>query len=238
MECHAATFPSEGDLGAPRPYAATYAFNGPFIDAYHRRLADSASNDPAALALFTGKLWWKEKIRGWLRIEDALKLYELAYFCEADILELGSFHGLSTTILASAVRNAGTGRRVFTVELDPVSCQNTLMTLRRQRLVGHVTQLCTDAVAGIERLAGQGSRMGLVFVDHAHTYEAVTAACRAIPAVTAPRGFVLFHDFNDERNGIGGDDDYGVLAAVTENCVPSAWEFCGVYGCAALYRLS
>ena len=55
-------------------------------------------------------------IEGWLWREDALKLYEMAYFARGNILELGCYHGLSTALLALALRNARRGHKLLSVE--------------------------------------------------------------------------------------------------------------------------
>ena len=38
-----------------------------------------------------------ESIRGWLRVEDAEKLYELAHATPGPVLEIGTAHGKSAT---------------------------------------------------------------------------------------------------------------------------------------------
>jgi len=75
-----------------------------------------------------------------------------------------------------------------------------------------------------------------VFVDHSHSYEAVYGVCRELGTVLSKGGFCFFHDFNDARNRDTEDKDYGVYQAVVGGLNPEEFEFCGVYGCAALYR--
>lgn len=79
------------------PYRATYAFAGEFLNEQHRFY----SICPAKEHLID------LGIDGWLRRENALNLYELAYFAPGPILEIGSYHGLSTSILARAVAEGG-----------------------------------------------------------------------------------------------------------------------------------
>jgi hypothetical protein len=86
------------------PYQKTYAFPGPFINQSHHRLALSALHDSSDMINIG--------IEGWLLPADALKLYEMAYFCGGDILELGTYKGLSTSIMAEASRDSG---RDFTI---------------------------------------------------------------------------------------------------------------------------
>jgi hypothetical protein len=68
----------------PLPYLPTYSGFGERIDDVHRALAAAPVKGPL---IDLG-------IPGWLRVEDSLKLYELAYFCAGDILELGTHQGL------------------------------------------------------------------------------------------------------------------------------------------------
>ena len=75
-----------------------------------------------------------------------------------------------------------------------------------------------------------------MFVDHAHEYEPMLAVCRVLDALIQPRGFCLFHDFNDARNADPAADGYGVPQAVAAGLSPSAFEFHGIFGCSALYR--
>jgi hypothetical protein len=101
LHAHKDTFLSFESLGERIPeYQPTYEFKGEFIDAYHRLLGDTANYEGILLRLNNRSGPGGERIDGWLRRADALKLYELAYFAKRDILELGCYHGLSTTILA------------------------------------------------------------------------------------------------------------------------------------------
>jgi hypothetical protein len=67
-------------------YLKTYDFPGEFINSFHGSLAVSIG--PSGM-IDIG-------VEGWLLPADALKLYELAYFCYGDILELGTYRGLYT----------------------------------------------------------------------------------------------------------------------------------------------
>src|SRR5215472_2645674 len=56
------------------------------------------------------------KIKGWLGRADAQKIYELAYFTDGAILELGTYQGLATSVIATAIRNSGREREFTTVD--------------------------------------------------------------------------------------------------------------------------
>jgi predicted O-methyltransferase YrrM len=57
-------------------------------------------------------------IDGWLIREDALKLYEMAYFCQKAIIELGTYHGLSTYIMAKAAQNSPYEKPISSVDIS------------------------------------------------------------------------------------------------------------------------
>ena len=153
---------------------------------------------------------------GWLRREDALKLYELAYFSAGDILEVGSYHGLSTGILAQAVKDSERPHTVTSVEIEPGHSSATREHLTIRGLREFVDLRCGPAEVILPELAGAGREFGFVFLDHSHTYEAVLDACRWLPRLLIPGGFCLFHDFNDGRNNDPNDAEYRVAAAVRD----------------------
>jgi predicted O-methyltransferase YrrM len=207
------------------PYRPTFGFVG-FINDHHEVFATCPVR---GVCIDLG-------VPGWLRREDALKLYEMAFFAAGDVLEVGSHHGLSTGILARAVRDAGRGRTVTSVEIDPGCAARTQQHLTAQRVQDVVTVRCAAAEECLPELVRAGRRFGFVFVDHAHTYRAVLDVCRALPGLLVTGGFALFHDFNDGRNLDPDDPEYDVANAVIDGLEDGPFEFYGVYGCAALYR--
>ena len=217
------------------PYRATFAFPGPYVDEAQRRLALSPLKDGLLIQLQNSP-WLGQTIQGWLRREDALKLYEIAYFAKGDILELGSFHGLSTSILSRASRNSPHPKRIESVDLSPRSIFMTEWNLRRQGLKRGVRTFVGDASAEVRRRADRGSRFGMVFVDHSHAYGPVYEVCRGLRKIVVAGAFCLFHDFNDPRNYDLADEDHGVYQAVVDGLAPADFEFYGLYGCLAMYR--
>jgi predicted O-methyltransferase YrrM len=236
MNKHEDTMLEVHELGSTiPPYRPTFDLPAPFIDRSHKHLAESPLHDGVLIQLKTRR-WFGRIIPGHLRREDSLKLYEMAYYAPVDILELGSYHGLSTSILGRATRNSANRKRIHTVDIDPANVRATMENLRAQGLHRRVTAYCDDGVAAVRRFASEGKKFGFVFIDHAHTYEAVYEVCRELERVTANGGFCLFHDFNDPRNSDPDDKDYGVYQAVIEGLNRARFEFYGVYGCTGLYR--
>lgn len=236
MNKHLETFLRREDLGSKiPPYQPSFDFPGTFIDSTHQSLAETPLKDDILIQI-RNRRWFGRIISGWLRREDALKLYELSYFAVGDILELGCHHGLSTSILARAARCSEHPKHIYTVDLSRPSVKAASRNLRRMGLRQGVTAICDDAAVAVERFASAGKRFGFVFIDHSHTYEAVYDVCRELGNITAAGGFCLFHDFNDVRNRLPEDKDYGVYEAVMDGLDHDRFEFCGLYGCTALYR--
>jgi hypothetical protein len=227
---HTNTWINEHHLGrtfpaykATFPYQPRFAFGSRrFINSDHARLS-SAPRNGAIIDL---------DIPGWLRPQDALKLYEMAYFSKGDVLELGSYHGLSTSIMASALRHSGNGRCLTSLELDPAAASEAQRHVLPWSDIVQIT--VGDARESCRHLIEQDRKFNFAFVDHSHTYDLVHAACIDLKSLMVPEGFALFHDYNDERNGV--DPDYGVWHAVRDAFADGSFEFYGIYGCTGLWR--
>lgn len=233
MQSHVDTIVGYEQLGMlARPYQPTFDFTGPFVSPGHEHLAKLPLRDGFLVQFPHGVSG--EPLPGWLQLADALKLYEMAWFSAGDILEVGSYHGLSTAIMATALKEADRGRRIHTVDLDPTCSAATQANLDAGGLGKYVSVTTGEGAAEVRRLGAQQRQFGFAFVDHSHAYQPVREVCRELARVVVPRGFVLFHDYNDVRNGHGGD--YGVYQAVHDGLSPEEFQFYGVFGCAALYR--
>jgi predicted O-methyltransferase YrrM len=229
--------PKPHELGTHYPpYTPTFEFDGDFVDSYHAALARAPTRD-GVLIKIKDRRWLGRTIPGWLRREDALKLYELAYCCQGDILELGCAFGLSTTILARANCNSPVKKHIYSVDLGPDCVKATQQTLRRAGLDRNVTLLCGDAVDVLGSFVERGMTFGLVFVDHDHAYESVLPVCQMFRSLLNPAGHCLFHDYNDARNLDPTITGYGVYSAVHDGLSPDEFAFAGCYGCTGLFEL-
>ena len=236
MHRHPDTFLQLNKLGSEiPPYQPNYDFPGLFVNAFQRGISNYPLQD-GILIQRKNRRWFGKVMPGWLRCEDALKLYELCYFAEGDILELGSYHGLSTSIIAQAVRDSKRPRRIFTVDISHSAINETKRNLRSLRLVRNVATLCSDALSATKGFAAESSRFGFIFIDHAHDFQSVYEVCRELENIVLPGAFCLFHDFNDFRNGDPDCKDYAVYQGVVQGLDQAQFEFWGVYGCTGLYR--
>ena len=207
------------------PYVRTFTLDTEFID-NHRSYATCDRQDGLI----------KLDIDGWLWPEDALKLYELAYVATGDILELGCYNGLSTSILSQANHDSGLKKSTDSIDLAADGIRITQGNRARKGLLTNV-QLFPQEASAYCRQSGRAGRMfDLVFIDHSHAYQAVLEVCRELRPIVSPGGFCLFHDFNDERNSDPNNADYGVAQAVADGLDQYCFKFYGIFGCCALYR--
>src|SRR5262245_21328418 len=142
-------------------------------------------------------------VPGYLRPQEALKLYEISYHAPGDALELGSAWGLSTMILARAKRDAKRPGRVVSVEILPDHHWATHENLQRHGLRDRVTLLLGDADEVLPWLVGRRRRFAFAFIDHDHGFAASRHAVEALRKLVVPGGLALFHDMNDARHETG-----------------------------------
>jgi len=212
------------------PYRKTYAFEGEYIDQYHRWLATAPRHETGMLDI---------GIDGWMLPADALKLYEMAYF-SGDILELGTFMGLSTTVLANAIANSGRPRPVVSIEVSQELTNVAREGLVRRKVAGrkNIHFFTVGSSEAMRTMQREARRYSFIFVDASHAYEDVKDTCLFMPDVLLPGGFCLFHDYNDPRNGMADVNDYGVYQAVEDGLAKDCFEFHGIFGCTGLFRRS
>ena len=212
-------------------YAPTYPFSGEFIDETHE-LISKLPREGAVL---------KFAFAGWLQIEDALKLYELAYFSDGDVLELGTYQGLSTYFIARGLLNSGRDLSCDTVELDPRASRQAYIHLDLVDLNCVVRHFIGDATEICKRLLESGQQYGFAFVDHSHGYEDVLGTNELLKGLIKPGGFALYHDFTDPRNstrtGVGDHpDEFGVRHACEVAFADGSFRFLGICGACGLYQ--
>lgn len=244
-EPHAESWVAYDEIGrAASPYKPTFVPATPALRAAQKRLSDAPRIDGVLIDL---------GIPGWLLVDDALKMFEVAYCTAGNALEFGTNRGLSTSIIASAldgrprpllsrVRSRGRGRPyLVTVDVDPTAQDEAKGHIDRLGLNDRVRFVLQDATVVAETLIAHRRTFGFCFVDHSHAYEPMAALCRLLPDLVDRGGFVLFHDYLDPRNTrrtrVGESNaEYGVYAAVEETLDKQHFAFFGAYGVCALYR--
>jgi hypothetical protein len=228
---HPETRVERDELGRARPYQPTITGFGQFINDRHRYYHECPTN---GILIDVG-------IQGHLRREDALKLYEMGYYARGDILEFGTSYGLSTSILAQAVLDAGRDSTIVTLELSERSAAHARGALTKRGLSRCVEFKVGDADVSCQKLVDTDRKFHFAFVDHSHAYEHVVRACQRVIQLLEPGAFCLFHDYNDRRNNdpiavSESNNEYRVYDAVNDALDCERFEFYGIYGCCGLFR--
>lgn len=207
-------------------YRKTCEFAGDFINDWHYHLAKAAS-DIGMIDI---------GVEGWLLPQDALKLYELAYFCDGDLLELGTYRGLSGSIMAQALSDRGQDGIIVSIDLDPDATGLARSNLNGRPGADRVHLFTAEAGKAVRDLATAKRMFDFAFIDHSHRYEHVFDVCQSLHRVLNVGAFALFHDYNDPRNAAVGALDYGVYQGVLDGLRSDRFEFWGVFGCCGLFR--
>jgi len=175
-----------------------------------------------------------EALPGWLLEGDALKLYELAHSADGPILEIGTYRGKSTIIMASALRDAGRGGPIVSLDVDAIGLEEAAAAARARGVADRIA-LVRGTVAALLR-SHPGFAPTLVFLDGDHSRRGVARDLAALRD-RVPRGaLLLFHDFHDDRNADPAQPDYGVPQAIEASWVASDCELVGVFGCCGLFE--
>ncbi len=188
-------------------------------------MADTAQAEAGARVPAAEVLAAFEAATGFMPVDEGLALYAAAADAAAatglPLLEVGSYCGRSTILLADAARQAGTV--ALTVDhhrgseeqqpgweyhdatlVDPeVGLMDTLPRFRRTL---HAAGLEQHVIALVGRspqvAAAWGGPLGLVFIDGGHTDEHATADYEGWVPHLAPEGLLVVHDvFPDPADG-------------------------------------
>ena len=208
------------------PYQKTFPFRGRFVTPRQRSIT-SRVHRSGMIDL---------AIDGWLLPADAAKLYELAYFCGGDVIELGAYRGLSATVIDMAIADSGRQSVLISIDLDEEAVARSAAQLASSPNIDRIFFFRDDARSAVLNLAEIKRSFALAFVDHSHAYKHVFETCQVLHRVVVVGGFALFHDFNDPRNALESDRDYGVYQGVMDGLLPNRWEFWGIFGCTGLFR--
>ena len=173
-------------------------------------------------------------IPGWLRPEDALKLYELAYFARGPILEIGTYRGKSGTLMAMAVRDAAGASVVVTVDVDPEAGRAAARYAAERGVADRLLPFRGSAEAFFA--VNPTFAPALVFVDGDHSHRGASTDLHTLEAHVPAGGLVLLHDYLDPKNDDPGDEEVDVVRAAGESWLARDAEFAGVFGMCALFR--
>ncbi len=170
-----------------------------------------------------------QAIPGWQAPADSEKLYEMAYYNGAVILEIGMFGGRSATVeLRGALRAAAEASRprpqYYGVDISLSAVTRTYQTLHQQGLAEQGLLFHGDLGRFHQAYAITPS---MVFVDGDHEYFGAWSDLDILRTFLAPGTAVLCHDYWGYP---------GVKQAVDEWKRSGFYDWMGVFGCSALLR--
>lgn len=172
-------------------------------------------------------------IPGWMRPEDADKLYELAATTRGPILEIGTYHGRSAVLMALARADAGIDGHIYTIDVERASIAAAQTQARAHGVAETIVFIRGTSAAFVA--AYPTLRPSLTFVDGDHARAGVEADLAALAPIVPERGVLLFHDFNDPLNDDPGRADIAVRPAVDGSWVARECDFGGTFGACGLY---
>lgn len=200
-----------------RDYEPSYDLGGPFLSKKHAQAQELVADVP-----------------GWLRPEDALKLYELAHFAEGPILEIGTHRGKSGTLMALALRDAGSAALVVSIDVDARAQREAAAAAAAKGVQDRLWLMAGSA--GAFFAANPSFTPSLVFLDADHSYEGVRRDLDLLEPRVPGGGLVLLHDYLDPRNDDPSSPEIGVFRAARESWLSDSCEFAGVFGACGLFR--
>lgn len=210
------------------PYIPTHRFDGEYINENHRYYSYCKKS---GVCIDTG-------IDGWLHTGDALKIYELTYFSAGDILNMGTYKGLSASIILSAIKDSGKKLVCNSVDINVITTEEARDNLSdsTNELQEVINFYICDGVLFLDTMIMQNKKYGFAFIDAGHGYKNTYANAIRLNKLLISGGFVLFHDYIDRRN-FDEESYYGVFQATNDALlVDNKFVFCGVFGCSALFR--
>jgi predicted O-methyltransferase YrrM len=175
-----------------------------------------------------------QDLPGWLREEDALKLYELAWFSAGPVLDIGTYRGKSAVLMAQALLDGDRPGPIVSVDVDREALRAAAALAAARGLEERIALVRGTAEQLFRSVPGL--RPAVVFLDGDHSRSGVARDLRALQPQVPAGGLMLFHDYYDARNADPSEPDYGVVQGVEESWVPRHCEFAGVFGCCALFR--
>jgi len=138
----------------------------------------------------------KTGIEGWLQPIEAHYLYECAYNSN-NILELGCYHGLSTTIMAQAIYDAGNKGTMTTLDVFNDNINETMKNVKTHTPEVNVNYEVEDA---INFVIADNKKYDMIFIDANHTYEWMKILTQKLSKIS--EGKIIFHDFFHKSTGV------------------------------------
>lgn len=143
----------------------------------------------------------KTDIDGWLQPIEAHYLYKCAYE-SANILELGSYHGLSTSIIAQAKIDSGNTGTITTVDVFSKNIEKTKYNVEKIAPSVKISYNIDDAINFVvkQNQLPMPVFYDMIFIDANHTYEWMKLLTQKVKLLSD--GIMLFHDYYHRSTGV------------------------------------
>ena len=143
----------------------------------------------------------KTDIDGWLQPTEAHFLYKCAYE-SANILELGPYHGLSTTIIAQAKIDSGNIGTITTVDVFSKNIEKTKHNVEKIAPDVKISYNIDDAINFVVKQNELPMPVfyDMIFIDANHTYEWMKLLTQKVKPLSD--GIMLFDDYYHRSTGV------------------------------------
>lgn len=173
-------------------------------------------------------------IDGWLDIEEAYALYRLAaQVASTDtVVEIGSYHGRSTIALALGAKEANAVLYAIDPHHEHVAGGHNFGATDNLRFMANMIappdldNVRVINLPSIEMVRAWYRRIGLLFIDGAHDYEAVQADFVGYGAYVTD-GVIAIHDSTGAWEG---------PTRVVQETINDGWSLVKTIGCTSILR--
>lgn len=158
-----------------------------------------------------------KKIEGWLDEEEADLLLSMCNRAllslpgESAVVEIGSFCGRSTVVLASVVQSLGAQTKVYAIDSHDglvgaagqwtTSLGSTLRVFRRNIAENGLTTV-VEAIVKRSYDVNWDKPIAFLFIDGLHDYGNVSRDFHHFERSVIPGGYIAFHDYADYYPGV------------------------------------
>ena len=118
------------------------------------------------------------------------------------VIETGTNWGISTIVMAQALKDLGTAAKVRTVEMNEALVERARRNVSDAGLTDHVEFHVDDSLAFLSRLAAEVDAFDFVFIDDDHSAEHVIAELAIVCPKIKPGSGKIYFD-NTSGRGVG-----------------------------------
>lgn len=156
-------------------------------NAYLQELENGVTDIDAARKISGGTIGYP----GWGLLYYVL-MSHLAWDRPNMVLETGTNRGLSTIVLAQAIKDARVEGHIHTIEIDPETASMARNNIDKAGVGSHVTLHIGDAKSLLPHILEGVSSLRIAFLDGSHKHDDVVAEFEMVLNKLEPTGIVIF----------------------------------------------